>query len=84
MGQRCVHYIERDNGTRVLYAPNQCEKVDKEKDFGLFCICNSTEYFIIIREQPVHPAVAGDVFDGVLFCAVIFPTRCLGRDLKLN
>ena len=24
MGQRCVHYTERDNGTRVLYAPNQC------------------------------------------------------------
>ena len=23
MGQRCVHYTERDNGTRVLYAPNQ-------------------------------------------------------------
>ena len=25
MGQRCVHYTERDNGTRVLYAPNQCQ-----------------------------------------------------------
>ena len=25
----------------------------------------------------VHLAVAGDIFDGV-FCAVIFPTRCLG------
>ena len=23
MGQRCVHYTERDNGTLVLYAPNQ-------------------------------------------------------------
>ena len=23
MEQRCVHYTERDNGTRVLYAPNQ-------------------------------------------------------------
>ena len=60
------------------------EKVDKEKDFDLFDICNATEYFIITREQPVHPAVAGYVFDGVLFCVVLFPTRCLGRDLKLN
>ena len=25
-----------------------------------------------------------DVFDGVLFCAVLFPTRCLGCDLELN
>ena len=24
MGQRCVHNTERDNGTHVLYAPNQC------------------------------------------------------------
>ena len=32
----------------------------------------------------VHVAVATDVFDGVLFCAVLFPTRCLGRDLELN
>ena len=24
-----------------------------------------------------HLAVAGDVFDGVLFCAVRFPTSCL-------
>ena len=23
MGQRCVHYTEPDNGTHVLYAPNQ-------------------------------------------------------------
>ena len=23
-------------------------------------------------------AVAGDVFDGVLFCAALFPMRCLG------
>ena len=23
MGQRCVHYTEPDNGTRVLYAHNQ-------------------------------------------------------------
>ena len=21
---------------------------------------------------------AGDVFEGILFCAVLFPTRCLG------
>ena len=27
MGQRCVHYTERVNGTRVLYAPNQCYKI---------------------------------------------------------
>ena len=26
----------------------------------------------------VHLAVAGDVFDGVLFCAGILSTRCLG------
>ena len=26
----------------------------------------------------VHLVVAGDVFDGVLFCAVLFPTGCLG------
>ena len=26
----------------------------------------------------VHLAVAGDVFDGALLCAVPFPTRCLG------
>ena len=29
----------------------------------------------------VHLAVAGDVFDGVLFLAVLFFTRCLGWDL---
>ena len=29
-------------------------------------------------EMAVHLAVACDVFDGVLFCAVLFPTRCLG------
>ena len=28
-------------------------------------------------ETAVHLAVAGGVFDGV-FCAVLFPTRCLG------
>ena len=26
----------------------------------------------------IHLAVAGDIFDGVLFCAVLFPMRCLG------
>ena len=26
----------------------------------------------------VHLAVAGDVFNGVLFCAIIIPTICLG------
>ena len=26
----------------------------------------------------VYLAVAGDVFDGVLFCAVLSTTRCLG------
>ena len=25
-----------------------------------------------------------DVFEGVLFCAVLFHTRCLGCDLGLN
>ena len=29
-------------------------------------------------ELVVHLAVAGDVFDGTLFCAVLFPMRCLG------
>ena len=36
------------------------------------------------RGMAVHLAVAGNVFDGVLFCAVLFPTRCLGLDLGLN
>ena len=31
-----------------------------------------------MRELAVYLAVAGDVFDGVLFYAVLFPTRCLG------
>ena len=35
-------------------------------------------------EKPVHLAVAGDVFDDVLFCAVLFSTRSLGGDLGLN
>ena len=35
-------------------------------------------------EMANHLAVAGDVFDGVLFCAVFFPTRYLGIDLGLN
>ena len=30
-----------------------------------------------VWETAVHLAVAGGVFDGV-FCAVLFPTRCLG------
>ena len=29
-------------------------------------------------KMAVHLVVAGDVFDGVLFCVVLFPTRCLG------
>ena len=29
-------------------------------------------------EMAVHQAVAGDVFHSVLFCAVLFLTRCLG------
>ena len=28
--------------------------------------------------------LAGDIFDGVLFCAVLFPARCLGWNLGLN
>ena len=27
MRQRCVHYTEQDSGTRVLYAPNQCDSL---------------------------------------------------------
>ena len=34
-------------------------------------------------KQLFHLAVAGGVFDGV-FCAVLFPTGCLGWDLGLN
>ena len=30
----------------------------------------------------VHLAVAGDVFDGVLFCAVVFPQDVLGEILN--
>ena len=37
-----------------------------------------TGWWPLVWEITVHLAVAGDVFDGVLFCAVIFPTRCLG------
>ena len=37
-----------------------------------------------VVEMAVPLAVAGDVFDGVLFCAVLFPTRWFGRDLGLN
>ena len=31
----------------------------------------------------VHLLVAGDVFDGVLFCAALSPTRCFGLDIGL-
>ena len=34
-------------------------------------------YWLLVWETAVHLAVAGGVFDGV-FCAVLFPTRCLG------
>ena len=36
-----------------------------------------------VWETAVHLAVACGAFDGV-FCAVLFPTRCLGCDLGLN
>ena len=32
----------------------------------------------------VHVAVAGGAFEGVLFCAVLFPMKCFGCDLGLN
>ena len=32
----------------------------------------------------IRMAIAGDVFGGVLFCAVFFPTGCLGWDLGLG
>ena len=35
-------------------------------------------------EVDVRLAVAGEIFDGVLFCAVFFPTRFFGWDLGLN
>ena len=38
----------------------------------------------LASDYAVYLAVASDVFDGVLFYAVLFPTRCLGRDLGLN
>ena len=31
-----------------------------------------------------HLAVDCDISGGVLFCDVLFPTRCLGLDLGLN
>ena len=31
-----------------------------------------------VWKMAVYLAVAGDVFGGVLFCAVPLPTRCLG------
>ena len=31
-----------------------------------------------VRLAGDHLAVASAVFDGVLFCGVFFPTRCLG------
>ena len=31
----------------------------------------------LASQMAVHLAVAGDVFDGVLFCAVLSPMRCL-------
>ena len=33
---------------------------------------------ISVWEIADHLAVAGDVFDGIFFCPVLFPTRCLG------
>ena len=30
-----------------------------------------------VWEMAVHLAIAGDVFDDVLFCAVLSPTLCL-------
>ena len=33
---------------------------------------------IVKAEFEKAKLVASDVFDGVLFCAVLFPTRCLG------
>ena len=35
-------------------------------------------------DMAVYLDVAGNVCDGVLFCAVLFPTRFLGTDLGLN
>ena len=37
----------------------------------------------MLLEIAVHLAVAGGVYDGA-FCAVLFPTRCLGWDLGLQ
>ena len=38
---------------------------------------------VVVFLGGIHLAVAGDVFDGVLFCALLFPLKCLG-DLRLN
>ena len=37
-----------------------------------------------VLEIAVHLVVAGDVVNDVLFCAVLFPMRCLEYDLGLN
>ena len=54
----------------------QWSSVNSRKDFRLQRVSNP--------EMAVHLAVAGDVFHSVLFCAVPFPTTCLGLDLGLN
>ena len=48
----------------------------------LFHFCNKYWGEVLLKallcwKNSVHLAVAGGVFDGV-FCAVLFPTRCLG------
>ena len=54
------------------------------------CVRNFSPYIRVVQFSiqnlctNIQLAVAGDVFDGVLVCAVLFPTRCLGCDLGLN
>ena len=38
----------------------------------------------VVGKVTIQLAVAFDVFIDVLFCAVLYSTRCLGLDLGLN
>ena len=48
MGQRCVHYTERDNGTHVLYAPNQWYE---QPQFGAARVIDSASSMISPTEE---------------------------------
>ena len=50
------------------------KKIIFDKNYGILELDN---FLVPVWEIAVHLAVACDVYDGV-FCAVLFPTRCLG------